>query len=290
MPVIDAHVHLQNPAIDLPEIPLFEGFSAPFEQLIADHERHGIDGAVFVPMDADERNLAYCAEAVDEYSGQAAIIGIQPDVDDQVERYRSDVEQYDIEGWRVTGLGGTLDDPENLDVWPLFEEMADHGHCLWMYPHLDEYDLVDTVAERLPNLNVVYNLLGFPHPGDGSYYERDEHGLPRITRWDMPADFPEQSRETLLHSGARENTYVLWGVHWQYSSEDYPYADLAEHGRDLVEAFGTDHVAFMTDWPWMVNEPGYESCLDMIEEHFSEFSAAERDQIRGGTAAELFEF
>lgn len=290
MPVIDAHVHLQNPDVDLPDIPLFEGFSAPSDELIADHERHGLDGAVFVPMDADERNLAYCAEAVETYPGPAAVIGIQADVEDQVARYRSDVEHYDVRGWRVTGLGGTPDDPEDLAVWPLFEEMADRGHCLWMYPHLGEYELVDEVAARLPNLKVVYNLLGYPHPEDGDYYELDEHGLPRITRWDMPDDFPDNEREVLLESGARDNTYVLWGVHWQYSSEEYPYADLAEHGGDLVDAFGADHVAFMTDWPWMVDEPGYEACLEMIDEHVPHLSESEREQIMGGTAAELLDF
>ena len=290
MPVIDSHVHLQNPDVDLPDIPLFEGFEAPSDELIEDHEQYGLDGAVFVPMDADERNLAYCAQAVEDYPGPAAVIGIQADVEDQVERYRSDVEQYDIKGWRVTGLGGTPDDPEELDVWPLFEEMVDRGHCLWMYPHLGEYELVDKVAARLPELKVVYNLLGFPHPEDGDYYELDEDGLPRITRWKMPGDFPDEARETLLESGARDNTYMLWGVHWQYSSEHYPYGDLAEHGRDLVEAFGADHVAFMTDWPWMVDEPGYEACLEMIDEHVPDLSESEREDIMGGTAAEMLGF
>ena len=290
MPVIDAHVHLQHPDVPLPDRPLFEGFSAPIGELIEDHEHVGLDGAVFVPMDADERNLDYASTAVEKYPGPAAVIGIQADVDDPVERYRSDVAQYGINGWRVTGLGGTPDDPADLDLWPLFEEMAERGHCLWMYPHLGEYALVDAVASRLPELSVVYNLLGFPHPEAGQYYEPDEHGLPRITRWDMPGDFPDDEREILLESGKRENTYVLWGVHWQYSSEEYPYADLAAHGRDLVEAFGADHVAFMTDWPWMVDEPGYEACLSLIDEHVPNLSAAEREQIMGGTAASLFDF
>lgn len=290
MPVIDAHVHLQNPAVDLPDAPLFEGFSARSDDLIEAHERLGIDGAIFVPMDADERNLSYCAGAVEDYPGDAAVIGIQPDVEDQLERYRYDAEHYDIKGWRVTGLGGTPDDPTDLDVWPVFEEIADRDHCLWMYPQPGEYELVDEIAARLPELTIVYNLMGFPHPVDGDYYERDENGLPRITRWDMPGDFPEGEREVLLDSGRRENTYALWGVHWQYSSEDYPYTDLAGHTQDVLEAFGADHMAFMTDWPWMVGEPGYEACLEMIDDHVPDLTDDQRAAIMGGTAADLFGF
>ena len=290
MPVIDAHIHLQHPEMDLPDIPLFEGFSAISDDLIADHEEFEIDGAVFVPNDAEERNLAYCAQAVEGYPGPSAIIGIQAKVDDQVARYRSDVETYGIKGWRVTGLSGTPESPTDLEIWPLFEEMADRGHCLWIYPHLGEYELVDEIARLLPELKVVYNLLGFPHPGDVAHYELDEAGLPRITRWDMPGDFPDEEREMLLESGKRDNTYVLWGVHLQYSSEQYPYLDLAQHGRDLVDAFGANHTAFMTDWPWMVDSPGYQACLDMIDEHLPGLSTKERDLIMGGTAASLLDF
>lgn len=290
MPIIDAHVHLQNPSVPLPDLPLFEGFSAPSDELIADHDRWDVDGAVFVPMDADKRNLEYCADAVERYPGESAVIGIQPDAEDLLQRYRTDVEQHGIRGWRVTGLGGATTDVTKLDLWPVFEEMATRDHCLWMYPHPGEYELVDEIAARLPELNVVYNLLGFPHPEDGDYYELDEHGLPRITRWDMPKDFPADARSSLLASGERENTYVLWGVHWQYSSERYPYADLADHGRALLEAFGADHIAFMTDWPWMVDEPGYQACLDMIDDHFPDLTPSEREAVMGGTAAELLGF
>lgn len=292
MPVVDAHVHLHDPDTPLPDHELFEGFEAPVENLIEDHERHDVEGAVFVPMDADRRNLAYASDAAEEYDGPAAVIGIYDDaVDEPASAYRDRLADFDrLRGLRVTGLGGeSIADPRNLDVWPLLEEFAERGHCLWIYPHLGEYELVDRIAAELPDLAVVYNLLGFPHPGSIDHYVLDD-GLPRITRWDMPDDLPADQRETLLESGRRENTYVLWGTHWQYSDEPYPYRDLVGHSQDVVEAFGPEHTAFITDWPWMRTTPGYDRVLELVDVHLPELSPRERTEIVEGTARRLFDF
>lgn len=293
MTVIDAHVHLHAPGAPLPDHELFPGFEAEIDELIDAHQKHDIDGAVFVPMNADLQNLEYAAEAADRYDGFSAVIGIYDDSADQpvnaYEELLTDIDQ--LRGLRVTGLNGDPDDdPRDLDIWPLLEEFADRGHCLWMYPQVGEYELVDRIAGALPDLPVIYNLLGFPHPGAIDHYVLDDEGLPRITRWDMPHDMPPEDRETLFQSGRRENTYLLWGTHWQYSDEPYPYRDLIDYSQSVVDAFGPEHTAFITDWPWMRDTPGYDQLLELIDVHLPDLSSQERAEIMGGTARRLFEF
>lgn len=293
MTVIDAHLHVHKPGEPLPDHELFEGYEAKIEDLIADHEAHGIEGAVLVPMNADDANLEYAVNAVDRYPGDAAVIGIYDDsVDDPAAHYRELLAEYDhVRGLRVSAPDVDPDaDPRETDLWPLLEEFDDRDHCLWIYPTVEQYELVDRIAAELPELKVVYNLLGFPHPGGLEHFHLDENGLPRNTNYLMPGDFPEAAREQLLESGERDNTYVLWGTHWQYTDESYPYDGLAEHGRDLYEAFGADHMAFIADWPWMRDEPGYDNLLEMVDDHLPGLSAAEREDITGGTARRLLEF
>lgn len=293
MTVVDAHVHLHAPGAPLPDHELFPGFEAEIGDLIADHEAHGVDGAVFVPMNADRENLEYASAAVERYEGPSSVIGIHDaSVEDPAATYREHCAEFaGLRGLRVTGLDGEPDDdPRDLAVWPLLEEFADRGHCLWMYPQPGEYGLVDRIAADLPDLPVVYNLLGFPHPEAIDHYVLDDDGLPRITRWDMPGDMDADDREQLLESGRRENTYVLWGTHWQYSDEDYPYRDLVGHSQAVVDAFGPDHTAFMTDWPWMRGTPGYDRLLELVDVHLPDLSDAERAAVVGGTATRLFDF
>lgn len=293
MTVIDAHVHLHDPGAPLSNHELFAGFEAEIEDLIADHEAHCVDGAVFVPMNAARENLAYASAAVERYDGASAVIGIYDgSVDNPAEAYRNLCSEFEhLRGLRFTGLNGMSDDDiRDLDSWPLLEEFADRGHCLWMYPQLGQYGLVDRIAEELPDLPVVYNLLGFPHPASIDHYVLDDDGLPRISRWDMPDDMPNDDLEQLLESGRKENTYILWGTHWQYSNESYPYLDLADHSQAVVDAFGPDHTAFITDWPWMRGTPGYDRLLELVDVHLPDVSDAARAEIMGGTATRLFDF
>ena len=292
MSIIDAHVHVHHPEAPLPDHELFPGFEARTEDLVADLDDHGIDGAVLVPMNADRQNVSYASKAVTRYPGRFAAIGIyEPTVDDPVEQYRDLLNEYPLQGLRVSSLDASQgDDPRELEIWPLLETFADLGHCLWMYPQIDQYDVVDAIAAELPDLKVVYNLLGYPHPGGLEHYTRDEDGLPRITRWDMPDDMPDAQLDQLRASGQRPNTYVLFGTHWQYSRESYPYRDLIDHSQAICDAFGPDQMAFITDWPWMREVPGYDRLLELVDIHLPELSTDERAEIMGGTARRLLQF
>lgn len=293
MTIVDAHLHVHKPGEPLPDHELFEGYEAPAEDLIEDHQQHGIEGAVLVPMNANEANLEYADNAVEHYPGDAAVIGVYDgSVEDPADHYRGLCEEYDhLRGLRVSAPDVDPDaNPRETDLWPLLETFDDRDHCLWIYPAVDQYGLVDRIAAELPELNVVYNLLGFPHPGGLEHFHLDDDGLPRNTNYLMPEDFPEDAREQLLESGERANTYVLWGTHWQYTDETYPYSGLADHGQDLYDSFGADHMAFIADWPWMQDVPGYNDLLEMVDDHLPELSDEERADVMGGTARRLFDW
>jgi len=289
MEMIDGHVHVHEPGNPIPDHELFgDGWGATIEELVAEQDEHGLDGAVLVPTTAHEANLAYAAESADRYPDRFAVVGVHdPSVEDQARAYRETLGEYDVQGLRCMGLGGEPgDEPQDLAMWPLLEEMADRGHNLWMYPQPDEYELVDAVAGALPDLNVVYNLLGYPQPAALEPYEVDEHGRPTLPTMGLG----EGRREQLLESGERSNTYVMFGGHFQYSDERYPYRDMVEHSQALFDSFGPDGTFFMTDWPWTREVPGYADLLELIDVHLPDISGSERARILGGTVRELLEF
>jgi predicted TIM-barrel fold metal-dependent hydrolase len=287
--VVDGHLHVHRPGDPTADHELFpEGWGATVEDLAAAHDEHGVDGAVMVPVGSAPAHTEYATEAAAAYPGMSAVIGVyDASVDDAVGHYRDLLQDHDLQGLRVMTLDGDPgDDPQDLDIWPLLEEFADRGHCLWMYPLPGEYELVDAVAEALPDLKVVYNLLGYPQPGTLEAYVADEHGRPTLPTMEMP---PERL-ETLTRSGRRPNTYVMFGGHFQYSDEGYPYHDMVDHSEALRDSFGPDHMFFITDWPWTAAVPGYDRLLDLIDVHLPDLDEGERADVMGGTVQRLLDF
>lgn len=287
--IIDGHVHVHKPGNPIADHELFpDGWGATIEELVEEQDEHGLDGAVLVPTSPDVENLEYATESAAKYPGRFAVIGVyDPSVDDNVAAYRETLEEYDVQGLRVSGLSDDPDaDPADLDIWPLLEEFAERDHNLWMYPRPHEYELVDAVAEALPELNVVYNLLGYPQPGTLEEYVVDDHGRPTLPTMTMS----DERRDVLLESGQRDNTFVMFGGHFQYTDESYPYHDLVDHSQALVESFGPSHTFFMTDWPWTWEEPGYGPLVELIDVHLPDLSETEREQIMSGTVKQLLDF
>ena len=43
-----------------------------------------------------------------------------------------------------------------------------------------------------------------------------------------------------------------------------------------------------TDFPWIVEEPGYRKLVDLLDYHLPSISSEEKDQIMGGTALKIW--
>lgn len=288
MEIIDGHVHVHRPGNPLPEHPLFPtGWGATIEELEEVLEANGAAGAVLVPVTPAEENFRFAAEACERPGTQFALIGVMDNAaHSRLGVYDSLVERWGTQGLRCSNLGGTDgDDPRALEIWPLLEAMARHGHNLWLYPTPFNYELCLEVARALPDMNVVVNLLGYPQPAALDQYVRDVHGRPTLPKMNLD----EGRRERLLELGGLANAYVHFGGFFQYS-EHYPYDDLIGHSQQLAEAFGPYRMLFITDWPWTKTVPGYNKLLELTEHHLPGLSVEEKSAIMGGNAKRILHF
>ena len=64
------------------------------------------------------------------------------------------------------------------------------------------------------------------------------------------------------------------------SEEGYPYADVHDHVRWLVEEFGRERVVWGADYPNVSDEATYEECVTWLD-RVETLSDADREWIRG---------
>ena len=100
-------------------------------------------------------------------------------------------------------------------------------------------------------------------------------------KWDFP---PE-----VLAAYKRDNLLIeimfpiTWGGVWEYP---YPEAqELIRHMRDL---FGASKLVWGSDMPNLERFCTYRQCVDYVRKHCPFLTAAEKDAVLGGNAAQLF--
>ena len=72
-------------------------------------------------------------------------------------------------------------------------------------------------------------------------------------------------------------------------AKEPPYADLGALIEPVYRAFGAERLMWASDCPYQVQgEHTYEASFGLVRDHLDFLSAAERDRILGGTAAEFF--
>lgn len=70
----------------------------------------------------------------------------------------------------------------------------------------------------------------------------------------------------------------------QWKKEDFtPYLDV------VVNAFGTQRVVYGSDWPVCLVAATYQQQLQIIEDYFSSFTAAEKAAVFGGNAVQFYQ-
>lgn len=281
--IIDAHAHVFAPVSavfprDTHEMYPAEA-AAPVEDYLALMDASGVSRAVLVALSAHDEYLAHC---VSTYPDRLAAVGIQPAESFSVADYLRRRTTIALQGLRLFGLGDPgIDDPEQLQSFPLLRQMAEEGTKLWFYSSEAQLRLLDRVLHKLPSLVVVLNHLGFC-PGE---LEIDEHGRPHFR-----SKLPPPSLQTALALARHPNVYVLFSGHYAFSAEPFPYRDLREVCLRLVDAFGPERLMFGSDYPWIREAPGYPSVLSLVDEHLAQLTAQERAGVLGANAGRLFTF
>jgi L-fuconolactonase len=282
---VDAHVHVfrarseRYPRAVHPMFP--PEMEAPVEDLLSTMDSHSIERAVLVPVSEHDE---YVRECLSKHESRFAGIGVLEserfgDPDDVRRRFS----EAGIQGLRVHHLGhATTHSVENLETWPVLEALAELDGVLWLYVAAEELGLLSLVLDRLPELRVVLNHLGWALPPE---FQIDDLGRPRIR-----GPIPPPTLTTVLDLARYDTVHVMFSGEYAFSREDFPYLDVADVVRAIYGAYGTDRMLWASDYPWINQQPGYEPQLRLVDHYLPDISPQERSAIMGGTAARLFRF
>jgi predicted TIM-barrel fold metal-dependent hydrolase len=279
-PRIDAHMHLFAPQGDRFRRGVNDLYPPERSALVGEYletmDSNGIDHSVIVSLDEHDDYTREVVMAFPERFSAVAVMDLSHP--EPVEDFRSRIATMPLVGYRIWELG-VVDAPvTELRYFGLLKEMSERGVAAWFYSSLEQLAVLPRVLEELPNLQVVLNHLGFCQSGIGT----DEWGRPRIS-----VDVPPASLQLVRALADFPTVAVHFSGHYAFSNAPYPYMDLAEVSTELFDAFGADRLLWGSDWPWIIEHPGYSAVVGMVEQHLPNLSSEERDMILGGNAARI---
>ena len=289
MNVIDSHLHLfKANSKDYPR-PVHPGLADEDREVLAKEliikmEKAGVDKAIVVPLGPEDHYLSELQEA---YPGKFAAVGIyDADAPDPAQNLDLRIEESSIQGIRVGFVdqeAGVNDDPEKYELFPLFQAMAERGLKVWFYAEPAQVEMFDRVLERLPDLVAVFNHCGF-------MVSLDKLSIDQDARPHFEVQIPPPTLDLLERVGERPNTYVHFSGQYAFSHEPYPHHDMAPVAQRLHKIFGPERMLWASDFPWILEVPGYEEQLNLVDIMLPDLSEKELNLIKGGNAEILFNF
>ncbi|MBI2195194.1 MAG: amidohydrolase [Planctomycetes bacterium] len=294
MPVIDAHLHVFAKASS--EFPretadwLPAEREEPVEKLLSVMESHGVQHAVLVQIGGTAfEHHAYLRHCLKSYPDRFRGIGlVAPDSRTPEADMDRLAEGGGIIGFRLFELGGHRDPFQPADVrafktYRIWKHAAEKDYVLWLYPRASESHQPPYLLEAFPQVRVVFNHLGVC-PGKGKF-ELDEKGRPRI---ETPQYNP--AFHTTYRLARYENVTVHLSGQYAFSREPYPYRNLAGWHRSLLRNYGSARLLWATDFPWILEDPGYGHLTEIVRELLPDLTDHEREDIMGRTAQKFLRF
>jgi L-fuconolactonase len=283
---IDTHVHAWG--TDSESNPWYEpvlppGWSGPYtyDDLITDMNRVGIDESVVVttPLYGRGRNAnAYTLEGIATHPDRLYGVGLMDFFADDVrERLRTVLDNDRMLGVRMHASLEYDDAPTKLDrnaewilddaLTPAWEELAALDACVFVFPKAEQLRSVVKLADTHPDVTFVVDHMAWP----------DETTNPDTEPW---SDFSRLA--------TYDNAYVKVSSLPRSSGEGWPYRDLWDYIRNLVEWFEADRLMLGSDYPWMDDWATYAQCIDWVgEARF--LSPRDQRYLRERTFTELFD-
>lgn len=277
--IIDAHLHVFLSAAEDHQRTVDAlapaARRAPVELLVKEMTSAGVDAAVLVPLGTEDD---YVSSVVAAEPTRYRAIAVADPADTDPGRLEARLEAGGFSGLRMFQLPGSLLDAPWL---PMLDRLAAGGRVLWLYPRPEDVPAIAAVAARLEDLTIVLNHCGFTQAG----IDVDDNGRPRIH-----SPIPQETENAVLDLAKYPNVYVILSGAYGFSHDSYPYPDVGEVVRRLHARFGADRLMWATDFPWIIDDPGYTACLELIDHHLPCLSDAERDAILCGTCRTILDW
>ena len=260
------------------------------EKLLAAMEAHRIDGAVLVQLGGNEfEHHAYLISCLKEYPDRfRGIAAITPTAAEPEARMDRLAETSGLIGFRLFAVGGPRDPftpvvVEELETYRIWQHAAANDFVIWLYAPAAQVHLVPHLLEAFPKVRVVVNHLGVC-PGEGQA-SRDEKGRPHI-------DAPEYNPAFFTtHRFSRyENVALKLSGQYAFSREEFPYRDLTRWHQRLLRSYSSKRLMWATDFPWILEDPGYGPLTTIIRELLPDLSDEEHADIMGNTAQSFLGF
>ena len=223
MEIVDCQVHVWPP--ERPDRMFLrdgqgrENTPYPYEQLLGDMARAGVDRAVLVPPAIEGDRNDYALEAAQKHPDRFAVMGRFPIENGEnrnfVERWK---EQPGMLGVRLTfhrdATRRWLSDGTADWFWPQAER---HGiPCMVHAP--ERLKEIGEIAARYPALPLIVDHMGFARE------TIDDKTVP--------------AAERIVALARRPNVHVKVSAAPAFSTEPYPYKNLREPLRRIIDAFG----------------------------------------------------
>ncbi|WP_224337675.1 amidohydrolase family protein [Haloprofundus halobius] len=283
MTVVDAHTHVWGPDTDdypwqaevLP--PEWEG---PYTHtdLISDMDAAGIEEAVIVTTPLYGRGTEandYTQAAIEAYPNRFYGVGLMDffpeDPAEAAASLRRLVSLDRMVGVRIHAALEYAESPTTLDRhgdWflddrlnPVFEAAATEDVAIFVFPKAQQLTDVATVIRENPGVQFVIDHMAWP----------DETTNPHKRPWTAFKELAEYTNVSVKVSSLPRS-----------SKEDWPYRDLWDYVRNLVDWYGAERLMLGSDYPWMDSWATYEECLSWVDEA-GFLSDRDRRYLRGKT-------
>jgi predicted TIM-barrel fold metal-dependent hydrolase len=264
MIIIDAQVHVWPP--DRPDRRLGAGVGDRkpygYEQLIADMDRAGVDRAILVPPSFDADRNDYALEGARRYPDRFAVMGRIA--------LKTSAGKDALKQWR--------EQPGMLGVRLTFHRDADRpwltdGTADWFWPEAQRNDIpvmvhaperlteIGEVAARYPNLRIIVDHMGFARA------TMDDKASPAVERMNALARYP--------------NVFVKVSALPCFSTEPYPFGNLREPLRRVIEAFGPRRAFWGSDITRVPTTCSYRQTVTHFTEELDFLSPGDLEWIMG---------
>lgn len=286
---VDAHVHVFDR--------LREGYprqvsklapaarAATAEQLLREMDAAGIERAVLIDMGGTAiEEHAYVTGCVRRWPGRFTATGlVAAGAPDAPARLTALHEATGIEGIRLGGGLGPAQatTAEELPVYPLLARAGELGLNVNLYARSADVAALELLLSAFPGISFSLDHLGVC---PSTPLVPDRWRRPRFD--DEP--IPPATYDRILGLARFPNLYVKVSGEYAFSKQPYPYADMRPMVARAYEAFGPRRLMWCTDFPWIVEEPGYGRLVALIDHHLPDLTAQEKEQIMGGNALRIW--
>lgn len=279
--VIDSHTHAwghpsnEHPWVNGDIVDLVETFDVDTvytaEKLLEDMDETGVDEAVVVGYPICEwTDNWYTVEAVTTHDRLHGIVMIDQFSDNASDTLRELMDYDGILGFRLGAIC-----PYD-QMWETFDPTVD-----WLRSAIDRSDFWDAAREtdavvqilaHVDQLDQVLELVE-TYPDLTYLIDHFSHAEPNVP--------PAESTFTHYADLSEYDTVYAKISEVQHRSEvGFPYEDMHDHVRWLLDQFGRKRVVWGADYPNVSDEATYRECLTWLD-HVDDLSTGDRNWILG---------